>query len=285
MRLTKAALLAGVVPALAAGGFALAGTTGVSMTSAGPQPATVTVSWGDTLQVKNEDTVPHQFVSSHGELQTGTLLPGSTYTTTFTTKTRSYGYRQTGGRGYPGQVVISFDGRVSLKSPATVPFGSMLSLRGTSSIADTPVQVEIRRTGDPQWQLLASQTSGGNGRYSVSLRLARGGKLRAAIAAGEIHSAPVNVAVRPRIQVGRGSGGVRARLTPAGSATRVTLECRAGPGHWKRVGAARPDATGKAFLRTRRGKRTVVRVTVLHRDAAKGFASLTSRPLALSAAC
>ena len=53
--------LCSALPALAlgAGGFALAGTTTLSLTYAGPQPGTLTVPWGDTLEITNDDSVSH----------------------------------------------------------------------------------------------------------------------------------------------------------------------------------------------------------------------------------
>ena len=107
--------LGGAGLALGAAGFALAGTATLSLTQHGPVPQTLTVGWGDTLEVRNADTVPHTLVSSHRELQGGVIQPGQAYTTSFTGRVHALGYRQTGGRSYSGKIVVDFSGRVTLK--------------------------------------------------------------------------------------------------------------------------------------------------------------------------
>ena len=64
-RLVKLTLLGVAGLALGAAGFALAGTTTLSLTYAGPEPDTLTVPWGDTLRITNVDCVSHSIVSSH----------------------------------------------------------------------------------------------------------------------------------------------------------------------------------------------------------------------------
>ena len=83
-RLVKLTLLGAAGLALGAAGFALAGTSTLSLTYAGPEPETVTVPWGDTLRITNVDSVSHAIVSSHSELQTGVVLPGRTFTAMIT---------------------------------------------------------------------------------------------------------------------------------------------------------------------------------------------------------
>jgi hypothetical protein len=268
---------------LGAGGFALAGTTALSLTSVGPVPDTVTVPWGDTLAIQNADSVPHSLVSSHAELQSGSILPGQTFTTTLTSRAHSYGYRQTGGRGFPGKIVVDFSGRVSLRaSRSSVAYGRSVTLRGTTSLDGTPVSIEVRRAGDVRWRLLRTLFSSDSGAFSTVVRFQRGGKLRATVAAGEIRSASTFVNVRPKLTAARIGGSIRARLSPARAASRLTLECRAGPGRWKRVVAKRPGSNGVVTF-VIRGHRAPARVAATHNDAAGGYAPVASR--ALSAAC
>jgi hypothetical protein len=197
---TAKVLLLGVAPlGLGAAGFAGAGKSRLLLTSKGPAPATISVAWGDTLEVKNADGVAHTLASSHRELQ-GVIQPGQTYTTAFTSCTRAYDYRQTGGKAYPGKVVVSFSGYVSLQvSRSLVAYGRTVRLSGHSSLHSTPVAVEVRRGGAVRWRVLRTFASGAGGAFAGAVRLERGGKLRATIAAGRIRSRMRAVTVSPRI--------------------------------------------------------------------------------------
>lgn len=281
-RVIRFALLCVAGLALGAAGFALAGTTTLSLTYVGPVPDTVTVPWGDTLQIKNEDTIAHSLVSSHPELRTGVLLPGKTFTATISGSAHNYSFRQTGGKGFPGKIEVDFSGHVSL-SPrsSSVSFGRTVRLKGTTNLHSTPVVLQIHRSGDSHWTTLATVFSSSSGAYTATVRLQRGGKLRAVVAAGQIRSAVKLVDVRPKLTASRRGVGVTSRLTPAGAASRLTLECRIGPGRWKRVASKRPSAGVVSFaVRAGRG---LVRVAATHSDAADGYAPQASR--ALSAAC
>jgi hypothetical protein len=282
-RLVKLMLLGVSGLALGAAGFALAGTTTLTLTYAGPEPDTVTVPWGDTLRITNADTVSHSLVSSHPELQTGVLLPGKTFTTTITGPNRNYSFRQTGVRGFPGKIEVDFSGRVSLSTrPSSVSFGRTVRLSGSTSVHSTPVVVQVHRRGDSHWTTLATVDSSSSGAYSATIRLTRGGKLRATVAAGQIRSALRIVSVRPKLTASRRGRGVVAKLRPAAAAARLTLECRVSPGRWKRIVSKRPGRGGVVSFGVRAG-RGLVRVAVKRNDAIDGYAPQASR--GLSAAC
>ena len=282
-RLVKLMLLGVSGLALGAAGFALAGTTTLSLTYAGPEPETLTVPWGDTLRITNVDTVAHSLASSHSELQTGLLLPGKTFTTAITGPTRNYSFRQLGGKGFPGKIEVDFNGHVSLSArPSSVSFGRAIRLSGTTSVHSTEVVVEVHRRGDADWTTLATVDSSSSGAYSAIVRLARGGKLRASVAAGQIRSALRFVSVRPKLTASRHGGAVTAKLRPASAASRLTLECRVGPGRWKRIASKRVSGAGVVSFAVRSG-RSLVRVAATHSDARDGYATQASR--AVSAAC
>jgi plastocyanin len=282
-RLARLTMLCAAGLVLGAAGFALAGTSTLSLTYVGPEPDTLTVPWGDTLRITNVDSVSHSIVSSHPELQSGVLLPNQTFTSTITGPAHSYSFRQTGGRGFPGKIQVDFTGHVSFSSSrSTVDFGRTVRFSGTTSVHSTPVQLQVHRRGDTHWSTLTTIVSNGSGNYSVTVRLERGGKLRAAVAAGQIRSVSKIVSVRPVLTASRRGGGLTARMTPAGAATRLTLECRIAPGRWKRVASKRPSRTGVVSFPVRAG-RLLARVAVTHRDAKDGYAPRSSR--AFSAAC
>jgi hypothetical protein len=285
-RPAKLLLLAGAALALGVAGFALAGKSRLLLTSNGPVPATVSLAWGDTLEVKNADDVAHTLLSSHPELQAGAIQPGQTYTTAFTSRTRTYAYRQTGGRDFAGKVVVSFSGYVSLQaSSSLIAFGRTVKLSGHSSIHSTPVTVEVRRRGDVRWHVLRTLVSNARGDFARVVRLLRGGKLRATIAAGQIRSTARVVTVRPRIAIGVRGGSVWGRLTPARAASRLTLQCRLTPDGWRQLGAKRPSASGVASFRARAGRRVLARVVATSKDVAYGYAPQSSRAIAVNAAC
>ena len=281
-RVIRFTLLCVAALALGAAGFALAGTTTLSLTYVGPVPDTVTVPWGDTLQIKNEDTVAHSLISSHPELRTGVLLPGKTFTATISGSAHNYSFRQTGGTGFPGKIEVDFTGHVSLSPSSTaVNFGRTVRLRGTTNLRSTPVVLQVHRAGDSHWTTLATAFSSSSGAYTATVRLLRGGKLRATVAAGQIRSGVKLVDVRPKLTASRRGIGVTAKLNPAGAASMLTLECRIGPGRWKRIASKRPRAGVVSFaVGSGRG---LVRVAATHSDATDGYAPQASR--ALSAAC
>jgi len=282
-RFVRLTLLGAAGVTLGAAGFALAGTSTLSLTYVGPEPETLTVPWGDTLRITNVDSVSHSIVSSHSELQTGVLLPGHTFTSTITGPSHTYSFRQTGGRGFPGKVEVDFTGRVSFTANRTaVDFGRTLRFSGTTTVRSTPVQLQVHRRGDSQWTTLTTVFSNASGGYSATVRLERGGKVRAAVASGQIRSAIKIVTVRPKLTAFRRGGGLTAKITPAAAAMRLTLECRIGPGRWKRVASKRPSGAGVVSFPVRAG-RLVARVALTHRDAKDGFSTQASR--AVSAAC
>jgi hypothetical protein len=254
------------------------------MTYAGPQPNTLTVPWGDTLRVTNVDSIVHALISSHAELQSGAVLPGKTFMATITGPAHSYGYRQTGGRGYAGKLVIDFTGgRVSLSANASeIGFGRAVRLSGTASVHSMPVAIEVHRAGDAHSTTLTTVVSSAAGAYSASVRLDRGGNLRALMAGGQIRSSPKLVEVRPNLTVARRGGRVIAKLDPAVAASRLTLECRIGRGRWKPIASKRPTRTGVVSFRVPNG-RGLVRAAARNRNVRDGFAAQASR--ALSAAC
>ena len=268
--------------ALAVAGVAVADTTSISIGKAGPDPDEVTVAWGDTIQIKNTDTVAHGITSSHADLQGGAIAPGGTYTTSFTTRTRTYRYRQTGGKSMSGTIAVSVSGNVSLKPRiAVVLYGKSLTVTGHASLANTPVLLQRKLIGDSKWQTLKTLTSSANGSFSTVVLFQRSGKLRATIAAGLIKSSISGVGILPRLtiaasthrtKVGRPVA-VRAHLTPANASPSLTLlSCSARTGRWVPVADAHPDSAGVASFRwAAEYGRTYLHVVASTRSVEQGF--------------
>jgi len=216
-------------------GYALAATTSISLTAQGPQPATVTVDWGDTVVFSNGDTVPRAVTSARAEMASGSLDPGGAFEHRFLGRAGRYSFVQTGTRPQTsGVVVLALRGRVTLvTSKAVVPYGSIVTLSGRSSYAETPVVVQLRLAGSSgDWKPVVTRTADADGSYSGRLRLAAGGRIRARVAADQISSEIKDLAVQPRIasrvRPSRARPGakvaVSARILPAGAATSVDLE-------------------------------------------------------------
>jgi plastocyanin len=277
-RLVAGACLA----ALAAAGVAVAQTTSISIGKAGPDPDEVTVAWGETIQIKNTDSVAHGITSSHAELQAGAIAPGGTFTTALTSRTRTYRYRQTGGKSMSGTIAVDVSGSVTLKPRlAVVLYGKSLTVSGHSSLASTPVLLQQKLVGDSRWRTLATLTSGTNGSFSTVVTLSRSGKLRATIAAGLIRSSISGIGIEPRLSIAASTRRtkvgrpvtVRSRLTPAKASPSLTLlSCSARTGRWQPVADARPDSAGVATFRwSAEYGRTYLHVVASTRSVEQGF--------------
>jgi plastocyanin len=268
--------------ALGAAGFALAATQNVSLDSDGPDPATITVHWGDTLLIENDDSVSHGITSRFPELTVNSIPPGQTYTTSFTDRTSTYGYHQTGTKRYAGAVVVNFSGRVSLGArPLAVGRGKAVKLKGVASLHHTPVLLELRAGGSAGWSKLKVVTSGSSGGFAATVRLQRGGRIRASIEAGRVRSGLVSVAVRPAISLVARGGRLRARVTPAAAASSLTLQCRV-KGRWRAIASRATSASGRASFPGHGG---TLRVSVIRKHLASGFAPASSRALSRGGGC
>lgn len=268
--------------ALVAAGVAAAETTSITLAKDGPDPDAVTVAWGDTIQIKNTDSVAHGITSSHADLQVGAIAPGGTYTTAFTTKTRTYRYRQTGGKSQSGTIAVDVSGSVTLKPKlAVVLYGKSLTVSGHSSIANTPVLLEKKLVGESNWETLATLKSSANGSFSTTVLLPRSAKLRARIAAGLIKSSISGIGVQPRLSIAASTHRTkvgrrvtfRARLTPANASPNLSLlSCSARTGRWVPVADARPNSAGVASFRWSAAYgRTYFHVVASTRSVEQGF--------------
>ena len=279
---------------VATAGFALAATVTVTLGPKGPQPAVVTVEWGDTLSFVNGDSVTHGITSSRDSVGPATLAPGATVGGTETDHAGSYQYRQTGGKSFVGTVVVTATGKVTLVAgKAKVVYGRPVALSGVSSKPGTPVLIEERASGDTTWRPLATVTSAADGTFGDVVTPALSTRLRASIAAGQIRSGVVSVSVEPALSIsstaratkaGR-SIPISARLSPASAATRVTLyACSPSTRRWQAIAAKPPGLSGRITFRwTATYGRTLLRTEVERRYAAPGFLPAQSSTIAITA--
>lgn len=205
--------------ALGAAGYALGAGVGVTLSASGPQPQTVTINWGDTVTYSNADSIEHGVTIPRAEVASPAIPPGGTFEHVFEGRGGNYNFVQLGPRNRAGQVIVRVDGTVSLRAGTeVVPFGKSLTLAGSSSFAGKPVLVRGRDAGaGGEWKTVLQTTAGADGSFSGRIRPKVGARYQARVAADQVVSKIVDVAVRPRITIS-----VSRRTVPAGTPVLVT---------------------------------------------------------------
>jgi plastocyanin len=278
---------------LFAGGVALAAATSVSLGPDGPQPATVTIQWGDTVSFKNDDSRAHG-ITIPRTAQASPLIPaGGTWTKVFDGRSGNYGYRQTEGRSFLGSIVVELKGTVTMKAtPTTVAYGRRVMFSG-EALAGHEVKLEQLVAADSgQWEELVKLRAGADGRWSTALVPKLGARFRATAAAGQLRSQAVSIRVQPTLTLTRPSGAkagkivvVRGRVLPARAATAADLE-RYDPDRrrWVREDRRRVSAAGAVSFRWKAVKgRSQLRVQVQRYALKPGFEPVASAPVAVTA--
>lgn len=280
--------------ALGAAGFALAGGVAVTLGPSGPQPKVATVSWGDTVSFANGDSVAHAITSPRDDLRSAEIPPGGTYSSVVTARTGTYPYKQTGGKTFPGFLIVRTSGTVSLTArPKSVLYGRSVTLAGVSSIPSTPVLIEQHLRGARDWTQIAAVTSAEDGEFSTVANLPIGANVRASVASGQLHSTVVHVRVRPRLAIASQARrtvanrriDVVARITPANASRRLyLLACSVRSGAWKRAASKRPGSGGGATFKWKaQPGRTLLRVAVKNDDLVKGYSPSASGVISVTA--
>lgn len=279
--------------ALFAGGLALAAATGVSLGPAGPQPATVTIQWGDTVTFRNDDERPHGITIPRVVQASPMIAPGGTWTRVFDGRAGNYGYRQTEGRSFLGSIVVELKGSVTMKAtPSTVAFGRRVAFAGTA-LAGHAVKLEQLVAADSgQWEQVATVNAAADGKWSYSLVPKVGARFRATAAAGQLRAQAVSVRVQPKLTLALPRGAragklvtVPARVLPAGAATSADLE-RYDPDRrrWVRQDRRRVSGSGAVSFRWKAVKgRSQLRVQVQRYALRAGFEPVASKPVAVTA--
>jgi plastocyanin len=210
---------------LGAAGYAFGAGVGVTLTAEGPQPETVTVNWGDTVTYSNADSVEHGVTIPRAEVSSPAIPPGAMFEHVFDGRGGNYNFVQLGKRNHGGRVVVRVDGTATLKgSPAIVPFGKAITLSGQSSFPGKPVVIRGREAGaGGDWKNMFTLTAREDGSFSVRTRPRIGSRYQARVAADQIASRTVDVAVRPTIAIA-----LSRRTAPAGTTITVTGKVRPG---------------------------------------------------------
>ncbi len=199
MRKLRAATALLALVLFGASGYALADDAGVALTAKGPQPATVTINWGETVTYTNTDSVEHTIAIPRVEYTSPAIPPGGTLDYAFEARSGTFRFVQQGKPNFSGQVRVTAVGSVTLKAnPLVVPFGSAVVLSGRSTFPGTPVVITAREPSGG-FRTVAELVAGSNGSYATTIRPKQGARHQARVAAGQIASPFVSFAVRPRI--------------------------------------------------------------------------------------
>jgi plastocyanin len=241
-------------------GYALAAGVGVTLSSTGPQPPTVTVNWGDTVTFSNGDTTEHGVTIPRDEVASPAIPPGGAFEHVFEKRGGNYNFAQLGRRNFSGRVVVQVQGSLTLKvAPTTVVFGKTATFSGKSPYPGKPVIIRGREAGaTAEFKTFAEVVAGDDGAFTARIRPVVGARFQARVAADQIASTLVGIDVRPRIGIG-----LSRRVAPVG--TRIVVTGKVAPaGAVLRADLSAFDNERKrwAMLATRAVKRGKVAFTI-----------------------
>jgi plastocyanin len=284
-KLCTAALL--LVLALGGAGYALAEDAAVTLTDKGPDPAAVTVNWGDTVTFTNSDAVEHVVAIPRVTYTSPAIPPGGVLEYTFAGRSGTFRFVQQGKQNFSGQVEVTAVGSVTLKAGlSVVPFGKTVMLSGRSTFPGSPVVVSVRPTGGAFSPVLELEASS-DGSYSARIRPKQGGRYQARVAAGQIASPIVSFVVRPRISISVSPRTVvigkpivvTGKVKPATAADEAELTAyNSDRKRWIPVQTRRVQKNGKVVFRAKLEKgSTRLRIEVSRGAATNGFSGAESR--------
>jgi plastocyanin len=198
-------LLLSLLAAITVGTAADAATRTIVIRATGLSDRDITITAGDTVVWRNDDTANHQIVSVSGAFASPVLRRGQQYSFTFQNP-GMYRYRDTldDRQRFRGVVRVRTAPQVSLAASATqVVYGTKVTLSGqiNSKAAGQPVQIVHQPFGSPSPIVLATVLTGSDGvfGYEVKPTILTSYQARWVNAA----SAPVAVEVAPKVTLGR----------------------------------------------------------------------------------
>jgi plastocyanin len=280
----KALLLVASILGLVAGAVALAAVTRVvAIKPSGFVPTTRTITTGDSIRWRNDDTVNHQVVADNGHFASPILRPRESYTRLFNTS-GTFRYRDSFEPAERGTIVVKGPPpSVSIGlSQGTVFYGRGIQLTGVISSGAANQVVEI--WGRPYNQAsmakiieLRTVTAGGYDWSTVPTTLsyyqARWGSRASAI---------VSVGVRPRITLVRRAPWfvTSARASTSMAGRWVYVQRRSALNQWVNIKKVRLGSSGarRFKLDLRRG-RHILRMFMTTNQAGSGFLWSHSRTI------
>jgi plastocyanin len=279
--------------ALLATGYAFAAGFLVTLGATGPTPTVQTIAWGDTVTWSNADTASHVLDSSRGAFTSTAIPPGGAYTHTYTGASGNFSFREHGKKSYPGLIVVTLTGTVSMKaSKPLVTFGKPVTLSGNSTVLASPVDIAERSSTGGSWVKLSTLTLGPDGAFSTQIVPKVGTRYRASAAAGQLNSSLVSVRVAPLVKVSAGATKAKTgaivrvvvRVTPHVAAHTAELYAySATRKRWVRAAAPVKLKDGVAIFRwAALPGRTLLRGWIANSDLEPGFSPGFSTQIAVT---
>jgi plastocyanin len=241
-------ILASLIATLAVAPAGLAATKGVSIKRSSFSPATVSITAGDTIRWKNNDTRDHQVVSTTGTFASPVLRPGRTY---------SFKFEVAGTYRYRDALVPTSAGtiRVAGAPPAVtlgtslpqIAYGTRITLSGqiNSKKAGENVQLSYLPYGQGSEAVLATVITGTDGLYSFNVTPKILTTYRATWKTAS--SLPVQTAVSPSISFGRMNGFVTRVFAGRSMARKqVQLQRFSSFGQWVTIKRVSLDLSSRA---------------------------------------
>lgn len=182
-------------------------TKSVSIKRSSFSPATVSITAGDTIRWKNDDTRDHQVVSTTGTFASPVLRPGRTYSFTFEVA-GTYRYRDALVPTSIGTIKVA-GAPPALTLGTSLPqisYGTRVTLSGqvNSKKAGENVQLNYQPYGQPSELMLTTVITGTDGVFSFNVTPKILTTYRATWKTAS--SLPVQTAVAPSISFGRMNG-------------------------------------------------------------------------------
>jgi plastocyanin len=242
-------ILASLIATLAIAPAASAATTkAVSIKRSSFSPATVSITAGDTIRWKNDDTRDHQVVSTTGTFASPVLRPGRTYSFTFQVA-GTYKYRDALVPTSTGTVkVAGLPPAVTLAtSLPQITYGTRVTLSGSINVkkAGENVQLTYLPYGQGSEAVLATVLTAADGTYTFNVTPKILTTYRAVWKTAS--SLPVQTAVAPSISFGRLNGFVT-RIYAGRSFARkqVQLQRLSSFGQWVTIKRVSLDLNSRA---------------------------------------
>lgn len=200
---------------------AFAATKTVRITGSGFSPSPVTITAGDRITWRNTDTVRHQVVSNAGTFASPVLLPGRTYTYTFS-RSGTYRYHDALVPNRNARVVVRARplpaAAVSIGASLTLAkYGERLTLSGATSRqrVNETVTIFAREEGQPSAVQIATVLTGQGGTWAYVVQPRYNTAYR--VTYRDSASADLVVSVRPKITLAGTRRNFYARVTAARS--------------------------------------------------------------------
>ena len=242
-------ILVSLIATLAVAPAASAATTkGVSIKRSSFSPATVSITAGDTIRWKNDDTRNHQVVSSTGTFASPILGPGRTYSFTFEVA-GTYRYRDALVPTSTGTIrVAGLPPAVTLAtSLPQITYGTRVTLSGAINVkkAGENVQLTYLPYGQGSEAVLATVLTAADGTYTfnVTPKILTTYRARWKTAASLV----ISTAVAPSISFGRLNGFI-ARVYAGRSMARkqIQLQRLSAFGQWVTIKRVFLDLNSRA---------------------------------------